>query len=153
MLTVQAYLQSPKTRKVLSKRPGEEGFSLIELVVVVAVLAILAAIAIPAFNSINDEARVAGAKTTLANLNKECAVKLAGSGATTYVLPTLNSYAITATGTNGQGTCSNVDVYTATPNNGVLLPTFILTSATGAKTCQPAGSGPNAALGCNNLTW
>ena len=52
---------------------------MIELVVVVAVLAILAAIAIPSFTSLNAEAKVAGAKTTLANLAKECAVKLVDS--------------------------------------------------------------------------
>ena len=40
MTPLQAYLNSPKARKTLSKKPGEEGFSLIELVVVVAVLAI-----------------------------------------------------------------------------------------------------------------
>lgn len=153
MLTLQAYLKNPKIRKVLSKKPGDEGFSLIELVVVVAVLAILAAIAIPAFNSINDEARVAGAKTTLANLNKECAVKLAGSGAITYNMPTANSYTITATGSSGSGTCSNADVYTATPTTGTLLPTFVLTSATGVKTCTPAGSGSNASLGCTANAW
>jgi type IV pilus assembly protein PilA len=77
MLAFQAYLTSPKTRKVLSRRPGDQGFSLIELVVVVAVLAILAAIAIPAFTSINDKAAVSAAQNTLVQIVKECAVKKA----------------------------------------------------------------------------
>ncbi len=93
MTALQAYLQNSKTRKVLSKRPGEAGFSLIELVVVVAVLAILSAIAIPAFTSISEKARAAAAANTLATIVKECAVKLNDNPATaTYNIPTLNGY-------------------------------------------------------------
>ena len=64
MTSFQVYLSSPKVKKVLSTKPGEEGFSLIELVVVVAVLAILAAIAIPSFTAIQDNASQAAAKNT-----------------------------------------------------------------------------------------
>ena len=42
MNILQAYLQNPRTQRALALKPGEKGFSLIELVVV-AVLAILAA--------------------------------------------------------------------------------------------------------------
>ena len=80
MTALQAYLQNSKTRKVLSKKPGEAGFSLIELVVVVAVLAVLAAIAIPAYNNITEKGRTSAAKTALANAAKECAVSKADTG-------------------------------------------------------------------------
>jgi len=75
MTLLQAYLQSPKTRRALSKRPGEKGFSLIELVVVVAILAILAAIALPNFLGVSKDGQIAAAKNTLATIVKECAVK------------------------------------------------------------------------------
>ena len=72
MSVLQAYLHNPKTQKILNRRPGEKGFSLIELVVVVAVLAILAAIAVPQFGSMNEKAANAAAQTNLKNAFKEC---------------------------------------------------------------------------------
>ena len=74
MTAFKAYLNSRKVQKVLSKKPGEEGFSLIELVVVIAVLAILAAVAIPAFNGIQNDARASAVKSGMANGIKECLV-------------------------------------------------------------------------------
>jgi type IV pilus assembly protein PilA len=148
MTTFSAYLQSPKTKAILSKKPTDQGFSLIELVVVVAVLAILAAIAIPAFTSINDEARVSGAKATLANLVKECAVKLVGTGAVTYTLPTLNGYTLSATG--AAGTCAAANVYTATPNTGIPTGTFVINAANGQKTCT-GGNGVGCSATANGV--
>ena len=153
MSLFQAYLQSPKARRVLSRKPGQKGFSLIELVVVVAVLAILAAIAIPSFTSISQEARVAGAKSGIANLAKECAVKLVGSGAKTYVTPTIDSYKISALSPAIAGTCGTADIYAATANDGS-LPTFTYNSSNGEKKCTSGVSGgANKDLGCNSGTW
>ena len=148
----EAYLRSPRIQKVLSKKRADEGFSLIELVVVVAVLAILAAIAIPSFTSLNAEAKVAGAKTTLANLAKECAVKLVDSApGATYTAATYapNGYVLTSSQT--LGTCATNDVYTLTANPAE-LPTFIYNAGTGAKTCT-AVSGSTGGLGCNSGAW
>jgi len=75
MTLLQAYLQSPKARRALSKRPGDKGFSLIELVVVVAILAILAAVALPNFLGVSKDGQIAAAKNTLATILKECSVK------------------------------------------------------------------------------
>ena len=153
MSLLQAYLRTPRAKRALSLKPGDKGFSLIELVVVVAVLAILAAIAIPSFTSINDDARVTGAKTTLANLAKECAVKLVNANPNddTYINPTLNAYEIAIYDGNGTTqVCGNDDVYTATPIAGINLPEFRLYAATGAKTCVPAASGTNSSLGCGD---
>jgi len=71
------FAKQKAVQRILSKRPGDDGFSLIELVVVVAVLAILAAIAIPAFNGLQDDARRSGAKANLAMIAKECAYSAA----------------------------------------------------------------------------
>ena len=154
MSILQAYLHNPRTQRVLSRKPGEKGFSLIELVVVVAVLAILAAIAIPSFTSISQEARVTGAKTALANLAKECAVKLVGSGSRTYIMPTIDTYTISVTTGSGTSlTCGSTDIYQALDASGG-LPTFTYNSSTGAKNCS-AGSVTTSAdrmLGCNGAS-
>ena len=166
MLAFQLYLNSPQTKKVLSKKPGEEGFSLIELVVVVAVLAIIAAIAIPSFTSLNAEARVAGAKTVLANLVKECAVKILDSNPNNqdYIAANYqpNGYqAVTSSlidETVTTGDCNDANIYTLTPlpnTNGTFdLPSFSLNAQPGegvpAKTCEEGdnATSSNRALGC-----
>ena len=153
MTLFEAYLRSPRIQKVLSKKRNDEGFSLIELVVVVAVLAILAAIAIPSFTSLNAEARVAGAKTTLANLVKECAVKLVDSDTTnnTYRFASYapNGYVLSTSGTNG--TCAINDIYTLTASPAE-LPTFVYNAGTGAKSCTVV-SGSTGSIGCSSSSW
>jgi type IV pilus assembly protein PilA len=154
MSLLQAYLRTPRAQRALSLKPGEQGFSLIELVVVVAVLAILAAIAIPSFTSINDDARVTGAKTTLANLVKECAVKLVDSNPDNdiYTTPTLAAYEIQVASTDVAGNCGISDTYTAAPKTGFILPSFTIQAATGQKTCVPnATQTGNYELGCGEI--
>lgn len=143
MTSFQAYLSSAKTKKVLSRKPGEEGFSLIELVVVVAVLAILSAIAIPSFTSINNKARSAAAANTVATIAKECAVKYAnGEAGTARPVVTPDGYvAITVTevdtGLATNAGCTDTGNIVATPNTAqsAILPTFTYNVSTGAKTC------------------
>ena len=157
MTVLQNYLSNPKVQKVLKKKPGEKGFSLIELVVVVAVLAILAAIAIPSFTSLNADAKVAGAKTTLANIAKECAVKLVDSDPAnqSYTAATYEPSGFTLSHTTGTlGTCASNDVYTLTATDNS-LPTFNYNADDGSKTCTngTAANGSNLSLGCTNGTW
>ena len=79
--SLSRYLSDPKVRSILKKKPGEEGFSLIELVVVIAVLAILAAVALPNFLGVQKDGQVAAAKNTLATMVKECVTSgLRGTG-------------------------------------------------------------------------
>ena len=77
MSLLKAYLHSRNTQRVLNRKPGDKGFSLIELVVVVAVLAILAAIAVPAFLGMQEQAADAAARSNLKNAYKECAYQQA----------------------------------------------------------------------------
>ena len=84
MTILENYLQSKKVQKTLQAKPGEEGFSLVELVVVIAVLAILSAVAIPAFVGVQANARASAVKNGLVNGIKECVVKAADNQLTPF---------------------------------------------------------------------
>ena len=98
------YTSDPRVKQVLSARPGDEGFSLIELVVVIAVLAILAAVALPNFLGVQKDGQVTVAKNTLATMVKECVTSGLRGGGTNFASiqttqGTLNGYSMSATGT------------------------------------------------------
>ena len=84
MTILENYLKSLKVQKVLNTKPGEEGFSLIELVVVIAVLGILSAVAIPAFVGVQANARASAVKNGLVNGVKECVVRKADFKSTDF---------------------------------------------------------------------
>ena len=84
MSILENYLKNIKVQKVLNTKPGEEGFSLVELVVVIAVLAILSAVAIPAFVGVQANARASAVKNGLVNGVKECVVRAADNKSTNF---------------------------------------------------------------------
>ena len=138
MTALQAYLQNSRTRKLLNKKPGEAGFSLIELVVVVAVLAVLAAIAIPAFTNITETSRTSAAKSALANAAKECAVSKA-EGITAAHTALVDGSGISFSAGLKAAACTETTAAACTNGNGSPL-TYSVNLASGAKT-----SGTNSA--------
>ena len=84
MTLLENFLKTKKAQKVLTTKPGEEGFSLVELVVVIAVLAILSAVAVPAFVGVQANARASAVKNGLANGIKECVVRDADNLSTDF---------------------------------------------------------------------
>ena len=84
MTILENYLKSYWVKKALTTKPGEEGFSLVELVVVIAVLAILSAVAIPAFVGVQANARASAVKNGLVNGVKECVVRAADNKSTNF---------------------------------------------------------------------
>tara|TARA_B100001769_G_scaffold97491_1_gene75225 strand:+ start:239 stop:697 length:459 start_codon:yes stop_codon:yes gene_type:complete len=150
MTILESYLGSKKVKKVLGSKPGEEGFSLVELVVVIAVLAILSAVAIPAFIGVQANARASAVKNGLANGVKECVIRASDDQTTLFAdaqsFPgNYSGYNVTAT----TGTCYAA-LATNTANIGTEADfTITLNAATGVvtKTCSIASAPGCSAAG------
>lgn len=156
MTLLQSYLNSSRAKRVLSKKPGEEGFSLIELVVVVAVLAILSAIAIPSFTSISIKAQASAAANTVATVAKECAVKFAnGETSPSRPVVTPDGYAAVVVSAGvGDGapnvSCTrtgNITAAATDQSENRTLPDFVYNVTSGAKTCT------TGLTGCPSGVW
>jgi len=173
MSLLSAYLSKSKVKKILSLKPGQEGFSLIELVVVVAVLAVLSAIAIPQFTNISNKARAAAAANTVATVAKECAAKIADQGSGTYIPPiTMQGYSngsnnnagwheggsstssigtrITATTARNCPTTANIGLESENEDE---YPSFYYNVSTGEKACAAASGKPAEQRGCTSGQW
>ena len=152
MSTFVSYLNSKKTQKVLRSKPGDEGFSLVELVIVIAVLAILSAVAIPAFQGVQARAKTSAVKNGLVNGVKECVVSSSLDMGETFDVSKAfagqyTSYTVSRN--NNENTCYKAY---ATAASGSGLPNFWIeynpTTGVSTKKCS-AGS----TIGCTNGQW
>jgi prepilin-type N-terminal cleavage/methylation domain-containing protein len=167
------FLLSSRTQRVLSTKPGDDGFSLIELVVVIAILGILIAIALPNFLNVQKDAKINQAKNALATIVKECSVKEVrtgsanvgvsnGTGAAapvTTAAANLNDYSLfttSAVNVSLLSSSANSCYSAAAKNDSGKLPDFWITfdSATGqtSKGCKGVSGGYNEGCASAGVT-
>jgi len=149
---LQTKMQNTTLKKLLINKMAKskvDGFSLIELVIVVAVLAVLAAIAIPAFNNVSKNARSTAAKTTLANIYKECEVSRADSGTARHVAVAATASGVTYSGDAILTTCAASSVGTTSDGCVYTLYNNAVTVGEGAAaTTSAAGTKGVTGTGC-----
>ena len=134
------FIAHPRIKKTLNTRPGEEAFSLIELVVVVAVLAILAAVALPNFLGVQKDAQVATAKNTLATIVKECVTSsLRGTGTSWASIQSTQGKINGFTLASANGTCFS-GIATGDGDLGDYVISYNTSTGATVKTCSTAAN-------------
>ena len=151
MSLVQSFLAKPSTKRVLSSKPGEEGFSLIELVVVIAVLAILIVVALPNFQGVTDDAAASAAKKYMADATTECTVNRTRGKSHSVTAPTINGGVFGTTAAISCPTTSGT-TQTFTPSDAN-IPSFTIDLYSGSKTCTLRGTAVSGNYGCTSGKW
>jgi len=153
MSLLQSYLQNSRTQRVLKRKPGEEGFSLIELVVVIAVLAVLIVIALPNFQGVTDDAAASAGKKYLVDAYTECTVaRTRGQAASTEITaPFINGGVFSKTAAITCPEADGVEVLKFTPALNT-IPTFSIDLYSGSKSCELRNNA-DGSYNCRASKW
>ena len=151
MSLLQAYLRNPRTQRALSRKPGDKGFSLIELVVVVAVLAVLIVVALPNFQGVTDDAAAGAGKKYLVDATTECAVARTRGKTGEFTPPNINGGVFDKTSKQTCPTTSGSLTLKFTPAADT-IPTYTIDTYSGEKTCDKRKAN-DGEYGCKGSVW
>lgn len=155
MTLFTAYLSRPATQRVLRTKPGQDGFTLIELVVVIAILAVLIVVALPNFQGVTDDAAAAAGKKWLVDAFSECTIaRTRGISGKKIMVPKINGVTYSPVASAAEITCPTKagTLQTVTPALET-IPVFNIDMYSGAKTCKHTTDSVAGSYGCLGTAW
>ena len=129
------------------RKPGEEGFSLMELTVVVAVLSTLSALALPVYDCFQRRAKSVAAQQAIIGIKSECQRNYASGISATFTSSALKNYEIRSSGGNS---CSD-GVISAVPDDIALYPTYFYTFDSGELSYEFRGKKGTSFVECDQM--
>ena len=129
------------------RKPGEEGFSLMELTVVVAVLSTLSALALPVYDCFQRRAKSVAAQQAIIGIKSECQRNYASGIPAIFTYSALKNYEIRSSGGNS---CAD-GVISAVPDDIALYPTYFYTFDSGELSYEFRGKKGTSFVECDQM--